>query len=265
MSHPSSIKSPLPRRTAEQLITHLDDALARSGAGALATDADGTIWDGDVGIDLFETLLAHGAVREAARGALSAEAAHVGIAAEGSPSAICAALYEAYKEGRYDHERAFAMMAWVFAGFSQGDLATFVGEVLDRGRIEARFRPAMKAIFYWAEQRGVPVYVVSASPIAIVTEGIQRLGIAARRVLAMTPALDGSGVVLPALDGPVVYGEGKVQVLERAEAGPILGAFGDSAFDAPMLRRAAVPVAITPSRELVALAPSIDGIVELDR
>jgi phosphoserine phosphatase len=207
-------------------------------------------------------------VRDAARDALAAEATALGLAAEGDANALTAALYDAYKADRYAHDRAFAMMAWVFAGWRVDELAGFCAEVLRAGRIEARVRPELREILGWAARRGVEVYVVSASVRTMIEVAVAPLGIAPERVAAMTPAVDGDGVILPRLDGPIVYGEGKLAALERARGGApggILGAFGDSAYDAAMLRAARVPVAVTPVPALVALAPTIPGVVVLDR
>lgn len=267
----------IPRATTTEIISRLEaELVASSGvAGALlASDADGTIWDGDVGIDLFEAVLASRGVREAAREALAAEARAIGLAAEGDANALTAALYEAYKIDRYPHDRAFAMMAWVFAGHHRDELATLCARVLREGRIEARIRPELRTIFGWAASRGVEVYVVSASARAMVELAVKHLGIASDHVAAMTPAVSVEGVLLPELAGPIVYGEGKLAALARARAGSggaagspaaLLGAFGDSAYDAAMLRAARVPVAVTPAPGLVALAPTIAGLVVLGR
>jgi phosphatidylglycerophosphatase C len=257
----SAATDAVPRRSAAEIIERLDAALDREGGGVLATDADGTLWDGDVGIDIFEALLAAEGVREPARARLAEEARSVGLPAEGSPTAIARALYAAHVDERYPHDRAFAMMAWAFAGWHRDEVSAFAAEVLDRGRIEARIRPAMIAILRWAERRGVPVHVVSASPIAIVEKGAARLGARVAGALAMTPKLDDRGVLLPELDGPVVYGEGKIQALTRAGVtASIVGAFGDSAYDAAMLRKAHVPVAVLPGQALLALLPGIEGV-----
>lgn len=236
------------------------------GGGVLATDADGTIWDGDVGVDIFEALLAAEGVREAALPALKAEAAAYGVEAAGSPTAWARALYAAFSGERYAHEHAFAMMAWVFAGWHEDEVSAFATKVLDEGAITSRIRPEMKEIFRWAEHRSVPIYVVSASPIAIVALGARRLGVPVAAALAMTPAIDAQGVLLPRLAAPAVYGSGKIHALERAGVtARILGAFGDSAYDAEMLRKAHVPIAVTPSAGLLALLPSIAGAAILAR
>jgi phosphatidylglycerophosphatase C len=249
-----------------EVIGRLDAEHDRVGGGVLATDADGTIWDGDVGVDIFEALLAAEGVREAAHATLLAEAATYGVSSEGSPTDVARALYGAFSGERYAHEHAFAMMAWVFAGWHRDEVSAFATKVLDEGRIEARIRPEMKEIFRWAERRSVPIYVVSASPIAIVSLGARRLGVPVAAALAMTPAVDDHGILLPHLAAPPVYGPGKILALERASVtAKVLGAFGDSAFDAEMLRCAGVPVAVTPSAGLLALLPSIERVAVLSR
>ncbi len=250
----------------DEVIARLDAEHDRASGGVLATDADGTIWDGDVGVDIFEALLAAEGVREAARPALLADAAAYEVKAEGSPTDLARALYAAFSGERYAHEHAFAMMAWVFAGWHRDEVSAFAADVLDKGKIEARIRPEMKAIFHWAERRAVPIYVVSASPIAIVELGARRLGVPVAAALAMTPVIDDQGILQPRLAAPPVYGPGKILALERAGVtAHLVGAFGDSAYDAEMLRRAAVPIAITPSPGLLALLPSIERVAVLAR
>jgi HAD superfamily phosphoserine phosphatase-like hydrolase len=258
----------IPRVSTSDILSRLEAERPGLSGALLASDADGTIWDGDVGIDLFEAVIASRGVREAAREALAAEARSLGVPAEGDANALTVALYDAFKADRYPHDRAFAMMAWVFAGHRRDELAAFCDRVLAEGRIASRIRPELRAIFAWAASRGVEVYVVSASADVMVERAVKHLGIAADHVVAMTPALSADGVLLPELAGPIVYGEGKLAALDRARAGArasLLGAFGDSTYDAAMLRAARVPVAVTPAPGLVALAPTIAGLVMLDR
>lgn len=260
-------EAPAPRLDVEAIIARLDAELSRLGVGVLATDADGTIWDGDVGVDCFERIIAEDAVRDEARSALAAEATAIGLSVTGkSPTALAAELYKAHLDERYPHDRAFAMMAWVFAGFRDSEVRAFAERVLDAGGLEARVRPEVRQILRWAEAQRVPVYVVSASPVRVVEVGVTRIGAPVARTLAMTPAQGEDSVILPRLDGPVVYGDGKVRVLlDAGLPGPVLGAFGDSHYDAPMLKQACVPVAVTPSTRLAALLHTIPGVVELAR
>jgi phosphoserine phosphatase len=84
------------------------------------------------------------------------------------------------------------------------------------------------------------------------------------QVVAMRPASEG-GRLQPRLDGLSVYGEGKVRALRAAGAiGPLLAAFGDSAWDAALLREAEVPVAVHPSEELLRLSPELPGLLRLE-
>jgi phosphatidylglycerophosphatase C len=243
------------------------DAERRGIPGALlATDADGTLWDGDVGVDVFESLIDAGAVREAAREALAAEARAYGLPCQGDAAAVARALYAAHLAGAYPNERAFAMMAWAGAGFRRDELRAFAAQVLDARGFAARVRPALREVLAWARAHWVPVIVVSASPREVVLAALERAELAVEGVAAMTPAVGPDGVILPRLAGPVVYGEGKLAALEETWPGArlaLLGAFGDSAYDAHLLRAARVPVAVTPAPGLAALAPTIARMVTL--
>lgn len=257
------------RATAEAIRGRIQAEIDRSPDRLLlASDADGTIWDGDVGFDLYEALLRARGVREAAREALAAEARSLGEADGGDGNELAVRLYDAYKADRYAHDRAFAMMAWCFAGWAEDELAAFCARVLEEGKIDARIRPELLSIFRYAESRGAEVFVVSASPIFMITAAAPRLGIPRERLVAMTPRVGADGRVLPELAGPIVYGEGKLAALEQARPGArkaLLAAFGDSTYDAAMLRAARVPVAVTPAPGLSALLPTIADVVVLDR
>ncbi|AUX49112.1 haloacid dehalogenase [Sorangium cellulosum] len=258
--------APIPRESTGDILRRIEAAHGVLGAGAaLAFDADGTLWDGDVGFDLFDALLAARAARPEAEAALRREAEAFGVAFDGGGGAheLASALHAAFLAERYPEDRAFAMMAWVFAGWREDELAAFVDRVLEEKNHAGRIRPALLPILDWARSRGVPVYVVSASPRAVVERGVARLGIAPERVAAMTPAVRG-GRLAAELGAPATYGEGKIRALERIFPElAVLAAFGDSAYDAALLRTARVPVAVAPSPKLLALAGSIPGLVLL--
>lgn len=257
------------RATADEISARLLAEIERAPDRSLiASDADGTIWDGDVGFDVFEALLQRRGVREAAREALAAEARTLGDPDDGDANELATRLYATYQAERYPHDRAFAMMAWAFAGWAEDELAAFCAGVLVERNIDARIRPELLSIFRRAEARGVAVYVVSASPIFMITAAAPRLGIPRERLVAMSPRVDARGHILPELAGPIVYGEGKLAALEQARPGArsaLLAAFGDSTYDAAMLRASRVPVAVTPAPGLVALFPTITDVVVLDR
>lgn len=269
------------RAGAEELLERLERARGAGAGLAMAFDADGTLWDGDVGFDLFEAFLAARGARPEAEEALRREAEAFGVAIEeagaepgvGGAHAAVRALYDAFCAERYPEHRAFAMMAWAFAGWAEDEVAAFAERVLEERGIEARIRPALRRVLDWASARAIDVVVVSASPRAIVERGVRRLGVPAERVHAMTPVVR-AGRLAPELATPATYGDGKVRALERAlpalaagaalAASPLLAAFGDSPYDAAMLRVARIPVAVTPSPRLLALADTIPGLTVLD-
>jgi len=250
---------------AARIVSRLTEERARAADGGcmLAFDADGTLWDGDVGFDLFEALMAARGAREEAREALEREAAEFGLSARGDANDVATALFAAYGEHRYPEPRAFAMMAWAFAGYGQDELRDFVAQVLRRKALEARVHGELAPILAWAAAEGVEALVVSASPHAVVVAGAALLGIPPERVLAMTPAIEEDRVVAR-LTGPIVYGDGKLDVIRAARpSAALIGAFGDTVYDGPMLRAARVPVAVHAKESLLEVAATIPGLVAL--
>jgi phosphoserine phosphatase len=246
------------------LVARLAALAAEEGRHLLAFDGDGTLWTGDVGFDLFEALLERGDVRDAARDALAAEARTIGLPDSASTPDLARALYRRYQEGGWAHDRAFAAMAWSFAGWSVDEVRTFSSEVVRKTELGGRLRRSLLDVVAWAKRSAVEVFVVSASPRAIVECGAELLSIPIANVIAMTPDVDPAGILLPRLSGHVIYGDGKYHALRAARPNVrLLAAFGDSFYDAPMLRAASLPVAVAPSPGLVEILDSIPGVVVL--
>jgi phosphoserine phosphatase len=250
-----------PSETAAAIVARLERELARcSGRAMVAFDGDGTLWSGDIGVEVFKALLATGGVREAARRELVAEADLYRVPSSGTPTEIARALTDAWERGDVPDERAYALHAWGFAGWKAPELDAFIDRVLSDGRIDERMYRPLAPVLAWAREAPVEIYVVSASPEVAVVRASRTLEIPAERILAMAPAWK-DGEVQPALRAPPVYAEGKVLAVERAEPDAVLlGAFGDSGYDAPLLRRARAPVAVQPKPALVDAAPTIPGL-----
>jgi phosphatidylglycerophosphatase C len=256
----------------EALLLKLDGALEAAlgaakggprGRPIVAFDADGTLWTGDVGDDLLEALLARRAVRPAAGAALREAARAHGVAESEDATAQAVLLYEGYRRGLVPDPIAFAMAAWIFAGHRADELYRFADDVLGACRIEERFHAEIAPVISWAQQRGVDVFVISASPTAVVEQAVGRLGVPRRNVLAMSPRYE-EGLVVPDVVRPIPYAEGKVAMLDQAVPDALLiGAFGDNAFDIPLLQRATVAVAVRPKEPLLARAAEVPGMVEL--
>ncbi len=248
------------------VVSALEQARARVEKTAkpmLVFDADGTLWTGDVGLDLFVHALESSSFKPEARDALAAEAATLGlVSASLSAVDVARALFVAYEADRYDHARAYAMMAWAFAGFSEAEMLAYAELVLEKVRIGERLIDSSRAALEWAQQEGINVTICSASPRAVVEVGARHFGLAPRDVIAVTPSVTASVLQPRLVDGALPYAEGKVARLRSERASfHLLGAFGDSAADAHFMRLAEVPVAVQPSSALRALLPEIPRVI----
>jgi phosphoserine phosphatase len=230
----------------------------------LASDGDDTIWHGDLGEAAFRALVASGDVREQAGEELAREAQRHGIELSGDAVALARGLLAAFLGGRYPERDAFAMMAWAFAGWTPAELGVFSDRLLDDFGFEGAVRPSMLRVIEWAGSRGLPLYLVSASPEAVVQAAARRLGIEPRRVLGMRPAVGPDGRLSAALDAPATYAEGKLARLGVALGdATLLAAFGDSGYDAAMLGAARLAVAVAPRAGLLAALPTFGSVVVL--
>lgn len=246
------------------LIAELSPLAEASDKPHVVLDADGTIWSGDVGFDLFGAALRESALRDEARPRLADEAAAIGVSTEGSASAIAERLLAANLEGRYPNGPAFAMMAWSFAGFGADEMRAFAAAVVVRERVARRVFPFVEPLFAWARSAGVRITVCSASPHTVVEAGVAHLGLVEGDVIAVTPAIEQGRLCDRLISGDAPYAEGKVARLDAERPGhTLIAGFGDSAGDAHFLRRASVAVGVRPHAALVELCRDAPNFVLL--
>ncbi|MEO7092309.1 MAG: haloacid dehalogenase-like hydrolase [Polyangiales bacterium] len=254
------------------IVERLEAALASLGdqAAALATDGDGTLWTDDIGEALFHTILERGLVGRDALVPLLAEARTHGVVVEGdaTPVGVARALWDSYVARGYPEDRMCAAMAWCGAG-NRNDVYDMLSVEILHGSFDLRRHLIAESahVLQWAQRRGLPIYLVSASPRAVVERAATMIAteyaIDTPQVLAMTPLVE-DGVVRPTLTGTWTYGEGKVEALSRelaVDQRRLVAALGDNVFDAAMLRAACIPIAIRPKPALVTVAASIPGLV----
>lgn len=249
--------------SSEMLVQRLAEArrLIDDENVTLAFDADGTLWSGDVGDDLFRALIHARAVREIAYDALVREAETFGIAYSGNATDVAQTLFATLAFSKYPEERAFAMMAWVFAGASLNDAIAFSRDVVKATNLEGRLHRFLDPVFDWARKENVAVWVVSASAKWMVELGAAMFGIPSDHVIGMMPVVK-DGLIQAELAGLPIYGPNKpIMLREMNPRGVLLGAFGDSNFDAPLLKMAHVPVAVRPKPSLVACAKDLPNLV----
>jgi phosphoserine phosphatase len=241
------------------------EALSRTDpGGVVATDGDGTLWQGDVGEDLFHAFIEAGRVEPPALEALRRNARDHAVSDAGGGSDIARRIYSAYIEGRFPEERVCELMTWCFAGWTRADLQAFARDVVAGARLESRLHREVHEVLAQVRQSGIKLFLVSASPVAVVVEAAAVAGVDVEGVIAARPCFHGD-VVLADVERPIPYAGGKVTRLrERMGQGqPLYAAFGDNAFDVAMLASARVPVAVRPKARLRACADSVAGIVEL--
>jgi phosphoserine phosphatase len=242
------------------VIHRIRDAVNGVATGAVAFDGDGTLWSGDVGDDLWAAALRRAAFHPRALDAMRAEARAAGVELDGD---IARNLNAAYEDHRLPEERMYEIATWCFAGWTRKQVRAFCRDVLAARAQASTLHAEVVACLRWAREAGLRVLVVSASPRDIVEEAVVDLGVMHDDVLAATPLWD-EDVMCTDVQRPIPYGPGKVHAIRAALGGaPLHAAFGDNAFDVPMLSLARVPVAVRPKDRLRARAAEVPALCEI--
>ena len=251
---------------ADRIVERIDEARRTHPGGVVAFDGDGTLWSGDVGEDFFHALIAHGDLREECRVAMVREAEAAGLRADGQALPLAERLYAEYLAGRFSEERMCELMTWAFAGWTRAEVDAFADRTIAACGLAPRLHREAVRVVEWARGAGVEVFVVSASPRAIVERAARAVGVAADHVVAATPRYESQADRMVAdVVRPIPYGDGKVKNL-RARLGdsrPLYAAFGDNAFDVSLLSEAFIPVAVRPKPRLRDRAHEVKTLVEI--
>ncbi len=248
--------------TRDEIVARIERAAEAEPQGVLAFDGDGTLWSGDVGEDFYAAML-DAPLTAMVHHALGVVAQEAGIDDRGTPRELAHRVRDAYRAGQFPEERMCEVMTWIAAGWTVSELDAFARDLVVRLELALRFHPEAVSTLAYAHRRGWTVYVVSASPRAIVTAAAATVGVDAAHVVASREATDRL-TVLADVERPIPYGPGKVTRLrEKIGARPLWAAFGDNAFDVAMLREARVPAAIRPKSRLAALAHEVPGLVQM--
>ena len=247
-----------------QLIGELEARLRSDRPSALAFDADGTLWSGDVGEDVFRFAVTHGRLRAAAGPELERQARSRGFEPLADANATALQLFEAYLAGLYPEREICELMTWCFAGYTLPEMTDLAREALAITHHGQRLHEELRPILEFARKRQLRTIVISASPRATVELAASAWGFAAHDIAASTPHLV-SGVIAPEMAGALPYGAGKC-VAGRALLGTShwLAAFGDNVFDLEMLAEAELGVAVRPKPALRARLAEIPGVRLLD-
>ena len=256
----------LPVLSAADLITRIAAAHRALPDGVIASDGDGTLWDGDVGEDFFHGLVAHGGFREPACTQMRIDARAHGIASDGSGKELAARVYDEYLAGRFPEEHVCELMTWAFAGWTAAEVDAFAADVLARASLASRLHREVQHVIAWAREHGIEVFLVSASPRAIVEHAGRAVGFDDAHIVAALPRYE-AGRMVADVERPIPYGPGKVTRLRETIGAhrPLLAAFGDNAFDIALLSEAFIPVAVRPKPRLRERAAEVKKLVEIAR
>jgi phosphoserine phosphatase len=253
----------LRQASASELIRALTALRDSARPSAIAFDADGTLWSGDVSEDVFGRAVAERLIREDAREALSAAAARFDLSTDGSPTEIAARIFGAYREHLFPERETCEMMTWCYAGWTFAELAEFARRSLQALGIGARLHRELEPVVDWARAEGIRTIVVSASPRTIVEEGAGLWQFSPADIAASDPEAAGERI-LPRMRGEVPYESAKCRAGERliGEA-EWLASFGDNLYDIDMMRAARLGVAVKPKLALRKLLPGLPFITLL--
>ncbi len=236
----------------DRVLEQMQRALTE-GPAAVAFDADGTLWSGDVGEDFFLFCVRERLLKAEASEALHSLARRFKLRELSDPNRQALALYEAYLAEELPEREVCEMMAWVMAGHNQESLDELTRHALAEAALEQRRYRPIEQVIRWARDRDLLTLVISASPSFVVATATERLGFTRSQIAACEPE-SASGIVLPRLAPPLPYAEHKVAAAARLAPGvPLLAAFGDNSFDLAMLEAARVRVAVNPKPALLQL------------
>jgi phosphoserine phosphatase len=114
---------------------------------------------------------------------------------------------------------------------------------------------SLEPVIDWARRTGIQTFLVSASPKLIVEVAAKPWQFTPQQILASEAVLDGERIT-PRMLGRVPYAEDKCLARERLfQSAEWLASFGDSGFDANMMRAARLGVAVSPKPSLRRLLP----------
>lgn len=245
------------------VLSQLRGEFAAQPTGVVATDGDGTLWSGDIGEDYLFGMIAQRAIGDAALPALRAFAQDCGLNTDGAPHDLAQNIYDAYARHEAPEDRVCEMIAWLAAGSTAEQVFDFCDALLESRNLLGRLHPEMQQVLGLCVELGVPVYLVSASPHYVVTAAARLLGIPDTHVIAVAPRVVDARVVTDVVR-PIPYDKGKAELLaSRIQGAPVLAAFGDNAFDVPMLAMAQMPIAVRPKERLLARAAEVPGLTQI--
>lgn len=212
--------------------TELIDTVLRLEPKFAVFDCDGTLWSGDSGAAFFDW--------ELERHLVSDE-----IASWARPR------YAEYRAGKVSEDDMCGEMVTMHRGMYETDLRRAAIEFFDV-RMHEQIFPEMRILVGRLQQTGCDLWVVSSTNHWVIRAAMRHFDIPEDRIIAAHVEVDKGRITDRLLRVP--SGEGKPKFI-RAMVGKVPdAAFGNSRWDAEMLKQAKHAFAINPNPDLAELA-----------
>jgi HAD superfamily phosphoserine phosphatase-like hydrolase len=195
-------------------------------------DCDGTLWSEDAGEGFFDW--------ELKRGVVSEEIAR-----------WARARYADYKAGQVSEDDMCGEMVTMHKGLHESEILRLSREFFE-GNFVSRIFPEMRRLIVELQSSGCEVWAVSSTNEWIIREAMRHFGIFPEKILAAAVEIE-NGVITDRIIR-VPSGIGKPQAILEVIGRPPDAAFGNSRWDAEMLRIARYAVAVNPNLDLEIMA-----------
>lgn len=195
-------------------------------------DCDGTLWSGDAGEGFFDWELKRGVVAE-------------------EVVRWARARYADYRAGRVSEDDMCGEMVTLHKGLREDEVLRLSRQFFEEN-FARRIFPEMQQLVAELQKSGCDVWAVSSTNEWTIREAMKHFAIPPEKILAASVEVH-NGVITDRLIR-VPSGIGKPQAILEVIGRPPDVAFGNSRWDAEMLRIARYPVAVNPNPDLEELA-----------
>jgi HAD superfamily phosphoserine phosphatase-like hydrolase len=206
----------------------LVDSVLRLEPRLAVFDCDGTIWSGDAGEGFFDW--------ELKRGVVSDEIVH-----------WARTRYADYRAGKVSEDEMCGEMVTLHQGLKEADVLRLAREFFDKNFL-TRIFPEIRELISRLQDSGCHVWAVSSSNEWIIREAMTHVDISQERILATAVEID-NGIVTDRLLR-IPSGAGKPKAILEVIGKVPDAAFGNSRWDAEMLKLARHSIAVNPNPDL---------------
>jgi len=208
------------------------DAVVRLRPALAAFDCDGTLWTGDAGEGFFRWELERGLIA-------------------GDIARWVVARYADYRAGKVSEDDMCGEMVTIHRGLNEQDVIRAAGEYFNT-YIAPQIFPEMQQLVARLLSEGCEVWAVSSTNEWVIREAMKHFGIPPHKILAAKVEIS-DGVITERLVR-VPSGEGKPRAIREVVKRDPDAAFGNSRWDAEMLKIARHAFAVNPNPDLEIVA-----------